>query len=383
MRSQQAMTTHFQPATALERETWLRCLDADDSATLWQHPDVLQPSRRDGEPDPLLFHHTSNGSIDATSESLGVLAGKVLRVAAPLGLSRQLKGHRLVGDRLVGHNTGIAVETFAEQVACLIASRVSDFVLVEELDVESPLRAALTTAAEQRGLMTFAPVAAQPHWSIRFPENPENYWQKFSSKSRSEFRRRARRFEHTFERVTRAEDVPAFLDACRAICERSWKMRHMGLRITADAREQTMFSQIAERGGFRGCLLSQGEVPVAFNIVVKSGRRLTWQETGFDDRFASDSPGQILFWLMLHDLITQDRPLSLDLGFGDGRHKQLFGNHRTVTAPLVVCRNDPATVLAVTCRDLQRWIGRQGRQALHHSGLHRFVRRRIHAATGE
>ncbi len=308
---------------------WCRLYDADASACPLQHPDVVLTDLEHGPKSTLLPALVS--SAEGTGcHGIGALVPKVVQTrrlgAVPIG--SRLQGYRLAGNGFVGESTGgDAVTKLLQQSLHHVRSSGSAFLLIEDLDDATPLAGALA-ATLPRGWSLFRHAGLQPRRRIQLPQTPEEYWQKFSSKTRQTFRRKLKKFGETrLERIAEVVDVPRFLEAAHAISVHTWQTRQFGLRIRNDAAELAQFTKLAELGLLRCYLWHVDNRPVAFTVGNQDHGCFHYEEVGYLAEFAKFSPGQMMLIQMIDDLITHNHADWFDFGGGDADYKELFANH--------------------------------------------------------
>ena len=105
------------------------------------------------------------------------------------------------------------------------------FLLIEDLDHSDTLAEAARAIAHL-GTKLFCLLDWQDRWTIQFPPTSEEYWSKFTGKTRYNFRRAAKRIGNArFVKVTEATQIAEFLEAAHAVSRRSWQSNQLGLRI--------------------------------------------------------------------------------------------------------------------------------------------------------
>jgi hypothetical protein len=263
----------------------------------------------------------------------------------------------LVGNQLVGEDGDAAARRFVAQLTDWLrqGGEYADFVLFEDIEVESALWRAIADEAARRRVRVYCPSPPQQHWWIDFPSNPADYWKKFSNKTRSTFRRKAAQLEHSLRCFSRPEEVPEFLQKAHEVSGRSWQSKRQGLRIANSAAEERFFTFLATQNALRSYLLESGGKPLAFLFGIQWRGTFVFEETGYDTAHAESSPGTVLFYRMLEDLTAREPPQRFDFGSGDGAHKQLWGNRQTMSGPALLFRRGLRSTLA--------WSILQGQQA--------------------
>jgi hypothetical protein len=274
--------------------------------------------------------------------------GRSLAVLTPKGVgfpifpglpwTLTLKGLRLIGSQLLGNNEPDALDYFLDSLHRLLQARSLDCVLIDELEVDSPLWAALTRVATAQNIMAYYPGQPQPHWWISFPEKRQDYWQHFSKKTRYNLRRSVRLFEHSVTCVRQEEEVPSFLEQAAIVSSLSWQSKRYNLRVKNNVQEKQLWKTVARLGGLRSYLLKHQGRPVAFVLGLQWKGCFFYEEIGYDPAFAEHSPGTILLFRILEDLLERDTPRLFDFGFGDGAYKQVFANRKTLSGPVLFLR---------------------------------------------
>jgi len=209
----------------------------------------------------------------------------------------------------------------------------------------------------------FYPDKPQPHWWIRFPEKPGEYWNQFSSKTRYNFRREAQKLKHSVTCFAEKESVPGFLEKAHEISKRSWQRKRLGLRIGNTLEERSFYEFLASQGALRSYVLELDGRPLAFGVGVQWKGCFILEETAYDSTYSSYSPGTVLLFRILQDLIARDTPRLVDFGFGDGEYKRLFANQQTVSGSVLLLPRRLRPMLAMWVERLRRGVSRGFRTA--------------------
>jgi hypothetical protein len=192
------------------------------------------------------------------------------------------------------------------------------------------------------------------HHSIRIPRTYDEYLSKFKSKHRSELRRQVKLLrEHgngalELQRIESREDVPGFLQAASQIVRASWQNAYGDDPIKENAFWLDEFTDLADRGLLRSYILRCGGRPCAFAFGYDFGGVHYADQTAYDSALRDLSPGTILQYLYMEDLIQNRPPRLLSFGFGHADYKQAFGNVQSEEATLLLVRNTFANRLRCT-----------------------------------
>jgi CelD/BcsL family acetyltransferase involved in cellulose biosynthesis len=361
----------FTPLQEYDRDAWRDFIDRSSSYPLPCHPDVLGWSIPDGG-DALVYADRIDGEV----RTMAVLAAQQAHAVDELPWLGQLTGWRLVGSRLGGRADDPALERFASACHELLSDGRADFVFLEDVEVDSPLwRAVSDLARRHRSVRIDHPKDAVEHWRVHFPDPPEDYWKSLSSSRRNSVRRKAKRFDHRVDVVDAPDQVPAFLEAARAIAEQSWQGKRLGLGVATEGRVRASIVAMAELGALRSYLLHHEDEPVAFIMGWQWQDVYQYQRPGYDQRYAGDGPGAILLYRMIEDLITRRTPAVLDFGYGHAQYKSRFATDHVITGPIAMHSTTLRSRTALTLRRVRDTLDSGVRGALRRTGLYDRVRR--------
>ncbi|GAB4526608.1 MAG: hypothetical protein Tsb0020_44320 [Haliangiales bacterium] len=362
----------FTPASRFDRSTWIELMERSPERSLELHPELVGLSQQAALP-PLVYADRKGGAL----HTLGVLDGKAMSALSPPQLSwlGRLQGYRLAGHELAGALDRESADRFVSAVIDQLGGQLGDFVFFEDIDVGTPLWDAVMARRAEPRVIFDVPHAPQPHWRIRFPKKPADYWSSMSRKSRYNSRRAARQFEHEIERYTAPEQIADFLARAEHISERSWQGRRLGIRMKRDARHQARLGAIAALGALRCYVLTHQQAPVAFVFGWQWNGRYEYEEIGYDSAFIEQSPGRVLLFRILEDLIADDCPRVLDFGCGDAVYKRIFGNDEGESGALLLAANHLRGKLWANIRWARKRVDQDARALLRRAGLYEHARR--------
>ena len=324
---------------------WLDLFQRDPDARITQHPDylfaevtscvthtgldLLKTNAAPKAAHPLVLCEACRGE---QLVALGVLVPKLMttRQAGGFGWSKTFAGYRLAGNRFLSRPTGDRIESDDLQrqmlSACATFAREQQatYLLIEDLERHDPLFIAAESLTRD-GFRLYCPSGIQERLTIEFPPKPDDYWQKFSSKTRSTFRRKQKKIGASrLVCVTEPVQVAEFLDAAHLISQRTWQSAQLGLRIHNNDVEAQLFTFLATQHALRSYLLYVDEKPIAFLIGTQFQGHFNYEEVGYDRDFADRSPGLVLLLHVLDDLLKNNPPRRFDFGGGEADYKRLF-----------------------------------------------------------
>ena len=332
---------------------WCELFDRDSASRPSQHPELLFAEANDGV---VLCSASQVGQVLA----LGILAPKKmsLRQAGGFGLRASVHGFRLVGNRLLGTADPALTRQMLAACATFVRDHHATFLLVEDLERNDPLFAS-TESLQQDGFRLFSPTGIQERLKIEFPPNPNDYWAKFSSKTRNTFKRKQKKIGATrLVRISEPTQIAEFLETAHTISQRTWQSEKLGLRIHNNDAELRFFTTLATQQSLRSYLLFVDDKPAAFLIGTQHKGHFNYEEVGYDRDFADRSPGQVLLVQVLEDLLSDNPPRVFDFGGGAADYKQLFATTASTSGSiwLVPPGVRPQLCLAYlrACRSLDR-----------------------------
>jgi hypothetical protein len=235
--------------------------------------------------------------------------------------------------------------------------------------------------------LLYSPVGRLEHFVVRLPDTFEEYLQKFSSKSRSNLRRGARKLqkdtgmEVKLVRITLPEQVDSFVDSAVEISKKTyqWRLAGSGLRVPEVLKRNFKF--LAERGRLRCYLLSCGGKPCAFMLCDQWNGVCYSPAVGYDPRWEQYSVGTTLQFLVIEDLFVHDRPNVFDFGTGMGGQKELFGNASFFDTDIYILRKGLYTRLASGVHKAGSALATGTKRALAHYDLKKRVKKLIRQAS--
>jgi CelD/BcsL family acetyltransferase involved in cellulose biosynthesis len=170
-----------------------------------------------------------------------------------------------------------------------------------------------------------------------------DYMARFSGKTRSTLRRKARKLAEETGGYTITEhrspaEVEAFLAAALPLSARTYQARLLdaGLPDTPEARRAML--EAAEADRMRAFLLHAGGQAIAYLSLPVAGETLVYAHLGYDPDHARLSPGTVLQMEALERLFTEGRYRWFDFTEGDGAHKAMFGTDSAACSSLVLLR---------------------------------------------
>jgi CelD/BcsL family acetyltransferase involved in cellulose biosynthesis len=175
---------------------------------------------------------------------------------------------------------------------------------------------------------------------LDLPESFDQYAKRFSSKRRANLTRLVNRAELRIWRATAPSEVPEFLRASSAIARRSWQRADPSLPAhTAEWASYLM--GLAGHRLLRGYVLYRGDAACSYILGYQFGDEYHYSLIGYDPQFASLSPGTVLLYHAIRDLIDGGGPRRIERGIGNFAYKRDFGNAQRAMVGVLLLRKTP------------------------------------------
>ncbi|MBD59605.1 MAG: GNAT family N-acetyltransferase [Citromicrobium sp.] len=185
----------------------------------------------------------------------------------------------------------------------------------------------------------------------------EDYLARFSGKTRSTLKRKAKKFakadggELDVRAYTTQDEVARFLSLALPLSEKTYQARLLDAGLPdSDTARATMLED-ADAGNMRCFLLFLDREPVAYLSLPVHGQTLVYAHLGYDPAHAALSPGTVLQMEALRMLFAEDRFRFFDFTEGDGAHKALFGTHSIECCSFLLLRRTLANRALLRARD--------------------------------
>lgn len=203
------------------------------------------------------------------------------------------------------------------------------------------------------------PAAALPAITTRFPDliagarqdyrrhyidmslGHDGYMARFSGKTRSTLRRKAKKLAeetggYTVTCHTSPAEIEAFLAHALPLSAKTYQARLLDAGLPESPAARRAMLEAAEAGRMRCFLLHAGGEAIAYLSLPVVGQTLVYAHLGYDPAAARLSPGTVLQMEALEHLFGEGRFGWFDFTEGEGAHKSLFGTHHAECASLML-----------------------------------------------
>ena len=138
--------------------------------------------------------------------------------------------------------------------------------------------------------------------------------------------------------ITREDQIDLFLVTAEAVAADSWKDDRHTAAFACTPSNRVRYADLARRGLLRGYLLRHGERPVASVIGYQFGETYHYADIAYSRADDHLSPGSVLLFLIIRDLIENTAVRRVNFGMGDADYKRQFGNQHGRDRALWVMR---------------------------------------------
>lgn len=171
----------------------------------------------------------------------------------------------------------------------------------------------------------------------------EAYTAKFSGKTRSGIRRKAKKFAKEaggldVRSYSTPDEIETFFKLARPVSAVSYQERLLDCGLPKEPRFIERATVAAEAGAIRAFLLFANGAPVSYLYCPVENDVLQYAYLGYDPDFAHLSPGTVLFWTALEQLFAERRYSAFDFTEGDSEHKKLFSTHQVPCSLQLILR---------------------------------------------
>lgn len=198
--------------------------------------------------------------------------------------------------------------------------------------------------AELDGWLVVERQAYPRHYVPMAGQGFDDWWQGFSSKTRSTLSRKARRLADQFAGGTAvcayrtADEIDEFMDIAAILSAQTYQSRLMQAGLPVSDADCARAVAAAAEDKVRAFLLFAGDRAIAYLYLTVERDVLIYAYLGYDPAFAALSPGTVLHVEAMRALFAEGRFRAFDFTEGDGAHKAQFGRASVDCADILVLR---------------------------------------------
>jgi CelD/BcsL family acetyltransferase involved in cellulose biosynthesis len=182
------------------------------------------------------------------------------------------------------------------------------------------------------------------------------YEARFSAKTRATLRRKVRKFAELSGDATdfRVFRTPAEFEAFRALAvplsATTYQDRLLDAGLPDDDRFWASIGARAAADSVRGYLLCHHGNAVAYLCCPVTDGIVKYDFVGYAPEYRAHSPGTVLQWLALKDLMAERRFRMFDFTPGEGQHKEMFATDEVRCADVFLLRPSPGVLALLSAR---------------------------------
>ncbi|MFZ5727417.1 MAG: GNAT family N-acetyltransferase [Pseudomonadota bacterium] len=198
--------------------------------------------------------------------------------------------------------------------------------------------------AELDGWLVVERQAYPRHYVPMAGQGFDDWWQGFSSKTRSTLSRKARRLADQFAGGTAvrayrtADEIDEFMDIAAILSAQTYQSRLMQAGLPVSDADCARAVAAAAEDKVRAFLLFADDRAIAYLYLPVERDVLIYAYLGYDPAFAALSPGTVLHVEAMRALFAEGRFRAFDFTEGDGAHKAQFGRASVDCADILVLR---------------------------------------------
>ncbi len=211
----------------------------------------------------------------------------------------------------------------------------------------------------------------------------DDYMARFSGKTRSTLRRKARKLGDECAGYDITEhrspaEIARFLDLALPLSARTYQARLLVAGLPETPAARAAMTEAAAQDRMRCFLLHAQGRPIAYLslpiVGSERGATLVYAHLGYHPDFARLSPGTVLQMEALERLFAEQRYRWFDFTEGDGSHKELFGTHSAECSSLVLLNPTLANRALLAARSSFDSAVSQGKNIAQRSGALETIR---------
>ncbi|MBN2292945.1 MAG: GNAT family N-acetyltransferase [Pirellulales bacterium] len=211
--------------------------------------------------------------------------------------------------------------------------------------------------------------------SVDLPESFQEYLGQFNRKKRYNLKRQERVLRDNCKgnlklmRIESKDQADEFVNALRAASHCTWQYEQAGIELGSSDAQRDRFVDLAERGSLRSYLLQGNGEEVAFVVGYQYRDVFHYSDVGYVQSYSRYSPGSVLLYMLIRDLIGYRSPRRINFGIGDSSYKRQFGNNNTHDADILLLRRTFKNAARLNAHALYKRTARFAKAVLHKSSF--------------
>jgi len=169
-------------------------------------------------------------------------------------------------------------------------------------------------------------VSSKDRYFVDFQGSFQDYLNRLSQNARHNLRRRIRRFTEfsggqiQWKKYRHPHEMGEFHRLAGEISTRSWHVEVGGPGFQGAVREEELI-ELAQNDRVRAYILFHKGKPISFAYCVAQKENLVYKMIGYDQEYAQWSPGNVLYYLFMESLFTEEHYRYFDFTEGTLAYK--------------------------------------------------------------
>jgi hypothetical protein len=260
-----------------------------------------------------------------------------------LKLTLQLPALELMGCNLVGEISYDSLQAITNSAWNNFPN--IDVIYLHSVNVESSIWEIIQENNRKIDeALVYMPDAERKFHYVNSVKTHQEYINGFKSKQRISFKRKIKKINEAFpgkvevHRIDHIEDLDYLTVSAKQILKNSWKTQNLSHPIPESIKNEEFLHRATEKGFLRSYVLSLDGNPCAFAVGFLHNGIYHCTDTAYDVNYAKHSPGTVLLYKAIEDLINSDQVKIIHFGITDAQYKRELCNYQTREASLMIMR---------------------------------------------
>ena len=181
----------------------------------------------------------------------------------------------------------------------------------------------------------------------------EKYLSGFKAKLRYNLNRNVIQFKKSskgnfeIKKIRQIENISGFYTDLEKVYINTWQAATFGYRPRNTSIETGLSMLAAEQGWFRSYILYLASEPIAYAIGYQYQDTYYLDEIGYDINYKNMTPGNVLIYYAIEDIMTNDVPTVINFGYGENLYKKLYGNTEVPATNVLLVKTNSLMLMFV------------------------------------
>jgi len=214
-----------------------------------------------------------------------------------------------------------------------------------ELEITSPIYSVLNSRSMDYVKVYNVSAKKEINTFLALNSSFEEYLNGFKKKSRYNLTRNIKLFneatdgDYELKKFNSESEVTLFYEMLDRIYKKTWQSATFGYCLRGNPIELNLAMVAAQKNWFRSYVLMLHNIPIAYVLGFQYGNSYYWDEIGFDSAYKELSPGSVLTYFSIEDIMSNKPPKYINFGYGENVYKKIYGNLTEPAVNLVLVRS--------------------------------------------